>query len=340
MSNREREATGREIVVAIVGGMLAGLEPMYSRTLAPELFHVYLRAADYERLRGVFHELRDEAARALDEKLVALNKAARRGWGPMFNRLAERLRPALEGLPEEMRPALTGRIRIEGECVRPAEGWQISFFRNEDEEAEPGDIVVNVMLTAPERPELGAGLTTINIRTLSRGGVWRVTSERREPAAGASPRITEPHLAAEDRASAPTLRDAQETMRPSGRDPLATNRTVLAMLRYRDQGGEQCFEMKKPAIVIGRGGTGVWVDLQLNAPSQVSREHLRIRQDADGNFHLKDVSTLGATIDGRVVPPSMKPAGDRQIDADRWAPLPRRARIGLAGAVFIDFEAQ
>ncbi|MDX2032769.1 MAG: FHA domain-containing protein [Blastocatellia bacterium] len=340
MNMRNREVKGREIVAAIVGGMLAGLEPLHSRTLAPELFHVYLRPTDYERLRGVFHELRADAARALDERLAAVNKASRRGVGPMLQRLAERLRPALDGLPEEMRPVLTGRIRIEGECVRPENGWQISFFRNEEEDAEPGDIVVNVMLTAPQRPELGAGMSTIHIRTLSRDRAWRITGERREPVEAAAPRVTKPDLAEAERAAAATLRDAQSLMRPAGRDPLATERTILAILRARDANGEQRFEMKKTAIVIGRGGTGVWVDWQLAGPIEVSREHLRIRRDAEGNFHLKDVSTRGATIGGIVVPPSMKTDGDRRVDADLWTPLPPRARIGLAGKLYIDFEAQ
>jgi hypothetical protein len=316
-TDREREATGKEIITAIVNSLVEGLEPMYSKTLTPGLFQVYLREADYDRLRGVFNELQWEAARALDEKVAALNRAARRGLAPLLHKLAGKLKPALEKVPEEMRPSLTGKLRVEGECVRPAGGWQISFYKNEDENSEPGDVVVIAMLTLPERPELGGGLQTIGIKTLARAGSFQLT-ERITPADPSA-----------------------ETLISGRRDPLATAKAApLAVLRYRDHDGDHTFEMTGASVVIGRGGSGVWVDLKLNTQPEVSREHLRIKRGADGRFYLKDLSRLGTTIDGQVVPPSLEERDGQRVDKDLWVPLPNRARIELAEALALEFEAR
>lgn len=348
MNRPDREATGKEIIETIVNAMRDGLEPMFSKTLAPGLFHVYLREPDYERLRGVFTELQQDAALALDAEIASLNKSARRGLGPLLNRLAGKIKPAMENLPEEARPALTGKFKVEGKCVRPSDGWQISFHKNEDENSEPGDVVVIAKLTLPDRPQLGGGMTTLNIKTLFRAGATQSTRETgREtdaPAPATPPRSKPARITAENpkpgRPSAGTLLDdllANKTTDPS---PAA-----LAVLRYRDNDGDHAFEMTRPSIVVGRGGAGVWTDLKLNTLPDVSREHLRIKyeaagREADGAFYLKDLSSLGVTIDGRRVPPSMETVGDSRVDKDVWAPLPRRARIGLADVLFLEFDAQ
>lgn len=344
MSNRgDREATGKDIIEAIVESMVAGLEPMYSKTLAPGLFHVYLREKDYERLQGVFNELQREAQKALDDKLASLNKSARRGMGPILKLLAGKLKPALEKMPEEARPPLTEKIRLEGECVRPDNGWQITFFKNEDEDSDPGDVVIIASLVMPQRPELGGGVTTLSIKTLYREGSMRITDPKRDPMTGppAAQRITlDRH--GKTAASAPTLPATREEA-PTGPvdvSALRTNPSAFAVLRYHDNAGDHAFEMNKASLVIGRGGAGVWVDIKLNTLPDVSREHLRIRRDEGTRaFYLKDVSTLGTTIDGQIVPPAMDTMGDRRVDKDVWVRLPNKARIGLASTITIEFEA-
>jgi pSer/pThr/pTyr-binding forkhead associated (FHA) protein len=72
----------------------------------------------------------------------------------------------------------------------------------------------------------------------------------------------------------------------------------------------------------------------------VSREHLRLRRDdLSGRFFLKDLSSLGTTVDGVPVPSSVEVVEGRKRDKGIEVPLPERARIGLANVIVLDFEA-
>ena len=93
-------------------------------------------------------------------------------------------------------------------------------------------------------------------------------------------------------------------------------------------------------MVIGRGGTGYWVDIRLDAHPDVSREHLRLRRDErTGRFYLKDLSRLGATVNGKEAPSSVEIVGGERRDKNVEMELPPRARIVLARVVEIEFEA-
>jgi pSer/pThr/pTyr-binding forkhead associated (FHA) protein len=95
----------------------------------------------------------------------------------------------------------------------------------------------------------------------------------------------------------------------------------------------------KDEIVIGRDAPDVWVDLRLETIPDVSREHARIRRlPESGGFRLKDLSKLGTTVNGVTVPPSVEMVDGEVRDRDQWVELPERARIGLAGVLFLDFE--
>src|SRR5499427_3588262 len=101
----------------------------------------------------------------------------------------------------------------------------------------------------------------------------------------------------------------------------------FATIEYEDQGGKKTFTITKDQIVVGRGGRDYWTDLKLDTLPDVSREHLRLRRDAaTGQWFLTDVSSLGTTIEGAKAPPQQE------------APLPARARIGLAGVLFLEFR--
>src|SRR4029079_17715987 len=105
-------------------------------------------------------------------------------------------------------------------------------------------------------------------------------------------------------------------------------------LRWRDERGEHVFEMTAPAIKIGRGGAGYWVDLALETVPDVSREHVRIRWDpASRSFFARDLSSFGTNVDGVALPP--RPEGGGEGDE---APLPPHATIGLAGVIGLAFE--
>ena len=98
--------------------------------------------------------------------------------------------------------------------------------------------------------------------------------------------------------------------------------------------------MTKDEIVVGRGGRDYWTDIKLETLPDVSREHFRLRRDpATGQFFLKDLSQLGTTIDGAKAPSSIELEGGEKRDRNLEAPVPARARIGLAGVVFLEFRS-
>ena len=116
---------------------------------------------------------------------------------------------------------------------------------------------------------------------------------------------------------------------------------ALATLTYRDENGDGVFRMEKPQVVVGRGGPGYWVDLKLRTVPDVSRDHLRLRYDeAEHRFYIKDLSTLGTSVNGSPIPSSIEVRNGEKVDRNCEVPLPPEAEIGLAGAVFIRFRAE
>jgi hypothetical protein len=118
--------------------------------------------------------------------------------------------------------------------------------------------------------------------------------------------------------------------------------SVLARLRYRDSGKDNTFVMTAEEIVIGRGGKAVWVDLKLEGPADVSREHCRIRRDAKtGTFFIKDLSQFGTKVNGASIPNSVERLEDGdKVDRNREVPLPPTATILLADICSLEFEAE
>jgi hypothetical protein len=199
----------------------------------------------------------------------------------------------------------------------PRDGWEIRFEPDLDGEMQPGDIAVASELVLPAAAEF-SGSRTRRVTTLQSGGR---TSRREQVVAGG---------AADGAAAGGTAAAAGASV---------ADGTVLATLTYEDQQGPHRFTMSKNEIVVGRGGVGYWVDVKLNTSADVSREHLRVRRDAaSGQFFLKDLSTLGTTIDGQAVPSSIDVVEGNKRDKGVEVPLPPRARIGLAGIVFLEFE--
>jgi FHA domain len=119
-------------------------------------------------------------------------------------------------------------------------------------------------------------------------------------------------------------------------------RAVLARVRYRDAGMDKTLVMTSEEIVIGRGGKAVWVDLKLEGPADVSREHCRIRRDPKtGTFFIKDLSQFGTTVNGTPLPNSVdRVEGGEKVDRNREVLLPSPARITLADVCTLEFEAE
>jgi hypothetical protein len=107
-----------------------------------------------------------------------------------------------------------------------------------------------------------------------------------------------------------------------------TSARSFAKIVYEDQAGHHSCDIKD-SVTIGRGGAAHPVDIKIASSVDVSREHARIRRDAQtGNFFLIDLSTLGTTLNGRHVP--------RGPEAETL--LPDEARIGLADTVYLNFN--
>lgn len=186
----------------------------------------------------------------------------------------------------------------------PPDVWDIRFEADDEGEMAPGDIAIASELTLPAQPEFEGSKTR---------------------------RITTMRLGERTSTQEPGAAEAAEPA-PSG--------TVYGTLAYEDQRGRRRVPLTSPVIVVGRGGVGYWVDVKLDTSPDVSREHLRLRRDdASGQFFLKDLSSLGTTVDGVPVPTSVEVVEGRKRDKGIEVPLPARARIGLANVIVLDFEA-
>lgn len=130
------------------------------------------------------------------------------------------------------------------------------------------------------------------------------------------------------------------TERSGNVDTRKASGIVYANLSYDDETGPHTHQMTKDLIKIGRGSADRWVDLKLKAKKDVSREHLQIRRDpASGHFFIKDLSTLGTTVNGKRVPGSIQQVNGEEVDNNIEVQLPDKAQIGLAGVMEIDFKA-
>ncbi len=162
-------ATAREIILEIVRNMREGLEPLHYTTLPPAVFHVYLHPDDMERLRGIASRIVDEARRALDAEIEALNRAG----------IAERLKLTKRSAPR---------------IVAPDGGWQIQLLENTDDDTQAGDIVIHSELALPAKTDIGAGSMTKRIATRRMGGAE--TSSKVYEAAQSPARVEPPAAAA------------------------------------------------------------------------------------------------------------------------------------------------
>lgn len=188
------------------------------------------------------------------------------------------------------------------EVQNAAMEWHVEFLRDPDGELQEGDILIDSELLLPAPTEFGAGERTRRVTTRH---VGQRTTTREEticrPAAAASP--------------------------------------VFARLRYEDNSGMHTYEIAKDSVTVGRGGIAYRVDVRIDASVDVSREHVRLRRDAEnGRFHVVDLSSLGTTVDGRRVPRGYDEADGSKRENGVEVPLPDRARLGLADTVYLDFE--
>lgn len=184
-----------------------------------------------------------------------------------------------------------------------AREWQVEFLPDADGDLAPGDILIHSELALPATNEdLGAGQRTRRITTVH---VGQKTTRRQQIVTASEP---------------------------------APHPTPFAQLRYEDASGPHTFEITRDSITIGRGGIAYHTDVKIDASVDVSREHARIRRDpASGRFFLIDLSTLGTTVEGQRVPPGYDEVEGVKRENGVETPLADGARIGLAGAIVLQF---
>src|ERR1017187_9421349 len=158
-------ATARDVILEIVRNMKEGLEPLHYSVLPPAVYHVYLHLDDMERLRAIVPRIVEEARRALDAEVEALN-------GPS---IVERLKLARRAAPK---------------VAAPDGGWQIRILENTDDEVAAGAILIYSELALPVKAELGAGSMTRRIATRKLGATHVTTTPPTE-ARGVEPTALE-----------------------------------------------------------------------------------------------------------------------------------------------------
>jgi hypothetical protein len=123
--------------------------------------------------------------------------------------------------------------------------------------------------------------------------------------------------------------------------PTAPPRAAFARVSFQDQDGPKAFDIYEDKTLIGRGGQGVWVDVRVRGPVEISQEHARTRRDpTTGEFFIKDLSRNGTTVDGRRLPQGAAYDADAKREVamnDNEVPLPPRAEIGLAEQMVMTF---
>lgn len=184
--------------------------------------------------------------------------------------------------------------------------WSVAFYENTDDDARENPLVIHS--TFPLTAQLDDRVGTLTERISKR------------------------------RSDGQTLTSSTE--RSGNIDTRRAMGIVHASLFYEDDSGAHTYQMTKDLIKIGRGADDRWVDLKVNSKKDVSREHVQIRRDpATGRLLIKDLSSLGTTVDGKRVLPSIQRVNGEEVDKNIEVPLPGKARIGLAGVLFIDFKA-
>jgi hypothetical protein len=293
---------GDDLIGEVLRNMEEGLFRIRRKTLVPAIYRIYLSPDDYEPFRDVVPFIVGEICVALDEKLASWNGSHRKLASTLLQKIG------------------AGESAVASEYVRVSDAWTVEIYPDLDGKLQPGEIEVHSELGSPRKAEYGAGSMT-----------RRIIPKKDETAAESAPAIATaaPQPASEEQENkAPSLNGPPEINGASDDKSDQTKGRAFAYLRYADQQGRQSFEVTKNQVVIGRGGRSYWVDVKLETLPDVSREHCRIRRDAEtGRFTIEDVSQFGTAVNGT-------PVGQNAS-----AELPRRATISLAGVIDLQWEA-
>lgn len=281
-----RVPSGVTIWNAMREELLMNMYQLPFTTLPPSIFHVYLHAADYERIEGIVPRIVAELQKALTEEVRKINDGRGRAGGMLARLIEQEEAPPIEA---------------------PASGWEVYIHPDRNDGLKPGDLGIESLLPLPPPLEFGGPPTTRIVRSIVTGtGRSSTTIEVAQTPAAAAP-------------------------------PTDLSTVERASLHYQDETGAHVFSMRKDTLSIGRGGSSVWVDVQVVTAPKVSRQHLRIRRDG-ATFFVQDLSTWGTSVDGTPIPAAVSgPDGVLRPGAEQR--LPSSARIQLADALEIQFQA-
>ena len=203
----------------------------------------------------------------------------------------------------------------------------------------------------PPGPELAVGARTRRIATVytgSRARARAVAPERRLLAARSAHSACSAHSAHSALCAGrdhrrtcrrpPSLKRRRASLRRSCwprrrrcRPPCSAAPRALARISYEDDAGAHDYAVIKASVSIGRGGVAYPVDVRIASSTDVSREHARIRHDAEtGRFFLIDLSSLGTTVNGAPRAARLR-RGRRQQARERRRSGAARARAHRSG---------
>ena len=315
MATAVKAPSGRTIWKAVRDELMLNLYPLPFSTIAPAVYHVYLHPEDFDAIEGVSARVVSQIEQALTAEVEKVNRRLQRARRRVLSRLMDR---------DEMPP-----IEI------PAGGWQVHVGADRNGEIDRGQLGIVSTLALPAPPEYAGTPTTRIVKSVVGGGRRTTSTNEVTPAPAAAA------VAGAARPAPLTLAASQLSALPTAAAsaPQAGTRDSRerARLTYEDEQGPHVFLMRKDTLSIGRGGAAAWVDVQIVGSSKISREHLRVRADAEGRFFIQDVSLWGTSVDGVPIPPAVKSAeGVAQPGPEQ--PLPAKARIGLSDAVVIEFD--
>lgn len=225
-----------------------------------------------------------------------------------------------QALSDEVRRINQGRERSGGVLSRliaqaeappievPPAGWEVQVSADRNGTLQPGELGIDSMLPLPPPLEFGGPATTRIVKSiLNESGRSSTTIEIAPAAPPSSP------------AHDVDLRER-------------------ATLTYDDEQGAHVFSMCKDTLSIGRGGSSVWVDVQVFTSSKVSRQHCHLRRDRTGRFFIQDASSWGTSVNGAPIPAAVKGL-DGVLRPGSEQELPSPSRIQLADALVIEFAA-
>ena len=128
----------------------------------------------------------------------------------------------------------------------PPDGWEVSITADQDGDLARGHLGILSSLSMPVPAAYAGTPTTRIVRSVVSGG-------RRTSTTTDVPQVTAERTGAGVTPGEPGAR---------------------ARLTYEDDQGPHEFTMQKDSLVVGRGGSAAWVDVQVVTTAKVSREHV------------------------------------------------------------------